>query len=208
PVASILGKKRLVIVADGALQYLSFAALPEPETGREKDGGTEGPRDIVKKRQRNSASKFPSVPASPRPLVSPSPLIVSHELLSLPSASSLAVLRRELAGRAPAPKTVAVIADPVFDADDARVRKSAVDITTLNNQQTTRSGDEQEVLRSAREVGASDTQQRLQRLIFSRREAEAIMSLAPGRSGFEALDFAASRATALDSNLGQYRIIH
>ena len=208
PVASILGKKRLVIVADGALQYLSFAALPEPETGREKDGGTEGPRDIGKKRQRNSASKFPSVPPSPRPPVPPSPLIVNHEILSLPSASSLAVLRRELAGRVPAPKTVAVIADPVFDADDARVRKSALDITTLNNKQTTRSGDEQEVLRSAREVGASDTQQRLQRLIFSRREAEAIMSLAPGRSGFEALDFAASRATALDSNLGQYRIIH
>jgi hypothetical protein len=34
PVAARLGKKRLVIVADGALQYLSFAALPEPATGR------------------------------------------------------------------------------------------------------------------------------------------------------------------------------
>src|SRR5262249_40675065 len=30
PVASKLGKKRLVIVADGLLQYLPFAALPTP----------------------------------------------------------------------------------------------------------------------------------------------------------------------------------
>jgi CHAT domain-containing protein len=134
--------------------------------------------------------------------------MVNHEIVSLPSASSLAVLRRELAGRAPAPKAVAVIADPVFDADDERVKKSAQDVVASNNKQTTRSGDEQEVFRSAREVGAADAQQRLQRLLFSRREAEAIMSLAPGGAGFEALDFAASRATALDSNLSQYRIIH
>ena len=33
PVASQLSGKRLVIVADGALQYVPFAALPKPETG-------------------------------------------------------------------------------------------------------------------------------------------------------------------------------
>jgi hypothetical protein len=32
PVAAQLGNKRLVIVADGALQYIPFAMLPEPET--------------------------------------------------------------------------------------------------------------------------------------------------------------------------------
>ena len=30
PVSELLGTKRLVIVADGALQYIPFAALPEP----------------------------------------------------------------------------------------------------------------------------------------------------------------------------------
>src|SRR5215470_5260338 len=34
PVASRVGRKRLVIVADGALQYIPFAALPEPAPGR------------------------------------------------------------------------------------------------------------------------------------------------------------------------------
>src|SRR5262249_45670485 len=94
PVASQLGKKRLVIVADGALQYIPFAALPAafPENDQEQ----------------NSAD--------------PQPLIVEHEIVSLPSASTLAVLRRETAGRKPAEKSLAVLADPVFSADDARVK--------------------------------------------------------------------------------------
>ncbi|HYW69974.1 MAG TPA: tetratricopeptide repeat protein, partial [Pyrinomonadaceae bacterium] len=37
PIASQLGKKRLAIVADGALQYIPFAALPAPSPGN--DGG-------------------------------------------------------------------------------------------------------------------------------------------------------------------------
>src|SRR6185295_7925609 len=32
PVADQLGKKRLVIVSEGALQYVPFAALPEPQS--------------------------------------------------------------------------------------------------------------------------------------------------------------------------------
>ncbi|MBK8314394.1 MAG: hypothetical protein IPL01_10405 [Acidobacteria bacterium] len=52
------------------------------------------------------------------------PLIVTHEIISLPSASALAVQRKELAGRQPAPKMLAVIADPVFTNTDER-RKSA-----------------------------------------------------------------------------------
>jgi len=85
PVAKQLGTKRLVIVADGALQYLPFSVLPAP--GMETR-----------------------------------PLILDHEIVSLPSASVLAALRRELADRKPAPKTVAVLADPVFEPDDARVK--------------------------------------------------------------------------------------
>ena len=49
------------------------------------------------------------------------PLMVHHEVTSIPSASTLAVLRRELQGRAPAEKVVAVFADPVFDKTDERV---------------------------------------------------------------------------------------
>src|SRR5215467_12637352 len=59
--------------------------------------------------------------ASPQKSSSFVPLIVEHEVTSIPSASTLAVLRRELQGRAPAEKVVAVFADPVFDKSDERV---------------------------------------------------------------------------------------
>ena len=49
------------------------------------------------------------------------PLIADHEVVSLPSASVLSAIRRETAGRRAAPKAVAVLADPVFDANDPRV---------------------------------------------------------------------------------------
>src|SRR5262249_11123778 len=61
PIASQLGRKRLAIVADGALQYIPFAALPAPSHG---NGGG-----------RNSGAE-------------PPPLFVEHEIVSLPSAST------------------------------------------------------------------------------------------------------------------------
>src|SRR5262249_25660713 len=95
PAVSQLGAKRLLIVADGALQYLPFGALPVPDS---------------------------HAPTSTRLTSTSTPMMVEHEIVSLPSASMLAVLRRELAGRQPAAKAVAVLADPVFSADDARVK--------------------------------------------------------------------------------------
>jgi CHAT domain-containing protein len=50
----------------------------------------------------------------------------NHEVVSLPSASALALLRRELAGRPPAPRQAAIVADPLFDpADPAFARLTA-----------------------------------------------------------------------------------
>jgi tetratricopeptide (TPR) repeat protein len=40
PVAGRLGQKRLLIVGDGILQYIPFAVLPEPDSGRAGDEGT------------------------------------------------------------------------------------------------------------------------------------------------------------------------
>jgi tetratricopeptide (TPR) repeat protein len=64
--------------------------------------------------------------ALPAPSTKPGrpPLILNHEIVSLPSASVLSVLRREIAARAPAPLTLAVLADPVFTSDDPRVRRA------------------------------------------------------------------------------------
>ena len=62
------------------------------------------------------------------------PLIVNHEILTLPSASTLAVLRRELAGRPLAPKTLAMVADPVFESADERVKAAQADKALAQSQ--------------------------------------------------------------------------
>ncbi len=151
--AGDLNKARLVIVADGALQYMPFAALPL--------GGK--------------------------------PLIAEHEILSLPSASTLAVLRRELKDRAVAPKTLAVFADPVFEKDDPRLtqdRKPAVNTA----QRTMRDTDNVSVF---------------SRLLYSRREANRILSFVPeAGQRLAALDFAANRAAAFDPKLKEFRFLH
>jgi hypothetical protein len=62
PAASQLGGKRLLIVADGTLQYLPFGALPTPEMERQGDRGTERQGDKETRRQGKSplpTSHFP-----------------------------------------------------------------------------------------------------------------------------------------------------
>lgn len=161
PVAAELKQKRLVVVGEGVLQYVPFAALPSPANDK-------------------------------------SPLIVHHEIVSLPSASVLAVLRNDTATRKPASKTVAVMADPVFSANDPRL---AMGKSQLAHADDSTLADAQ---RSASESGVGE----LTRLHFSRQEAEEIARLAGEKRNLKALDFAASRAAATDDKLGDYRIVH
>jgi CHAT domain-containing protein/predicted negative regulator of RcsB-dependent stress response len=185
PVASQLGKKRLAIVADGALQYIPFAALPAPSAGNDEG--------------RNSGAD-------------PQPLFVGHEIVSLPSASTLATLRRETAGRKPAEKSLAVLADPVFTDDDTRVSR---DVSKAGAKVKTRSTDSAEtdigflqMTRSGWEMGVIGAESGFGRLLSTRREAAAISALVPERERMQALDFEASRTTALRPELGEYRIVH
>jgi len=55
----------------------------------------------------------------------PVPLLVEHEIVRLRSASTLAVLRRETAQRKAAKKSVAVVAEPVFDSNNSRFVRTA-----------------------------------------------------------------------------------
>ncbi len=88
PVAGELGNKRFLIVADGILQYIPFAALPNP-----------------------TQTKF-------------QPLLVEHEIVNAPSASTIAVVRNEIKNRNTAVKKLAVLADPVFNKNDDRVKSN------------------------------------------------------------------------------------
>jgi CHAT domain-containing protein len=149
----------LLIVAEGVLQYVPFAALPAGDATR--------------------------------------PLIVDHEIVNLPSASVLAMLREEFGNRKPASKSVAVIADPVFTANDPRL---ATAVKTAANESPF-----VDAQRSAAESGVND----LSRLRFSRQEADEITRLAGENArSLKAVDFAANRLTATDARLGDYQIVH
>jgi CHAT domain-containing protein/Tfp pilus assembly protein PilF len=208
PIVEQLEKKRLLVVGDGALQYVPFAALPLQATGRLGDretkerGGMDGEGESIHRR----------VAASPRRPVAYKPLIVDHELVILPSASALAVLRRELAGRKPAPKTVAVLADPVFDPGDERFKASEFSNGTgrpeVAQSRTASALLESDLSRSARDLDMRDIRGVLCRLPFTRKEAQSILSLAPADQRFAALDFAANQTTATSDELSRYRYVH
>jgi len=167
PVRDRLGEKRLAVVADGALHYIPFAALPVPESG---------------------------------PAGEPVPLVVDHEVVHLPSAAVLAVQRRELAARPPAPRRAAILADPVFSARDRRLPANSPSTAPTAAQR----GGPETVMRSAREVGLGG----FDRLVWSGEEASAIAALAPAGEVLVARDFAASRATAFSPRLREYRVVH
>jgi CHAT domain-containing protein/tetratricopeptide (TPR) repeat protein len=136
------------------------------------------------------------VPFAALPSGDGKPMIVSHEVVVVPSASVLAAIRRQTAGRAPAAKEIAVFADPVFQRNDPRVRaRSTGEVKLAANSDA--------LTRSADDSGLSA----LNRLRFSRKEAEAITELIPeGR--YAALDFEADREAVTGSSLRDYRRIH
>jgi len=195
PVATELETKRLIIVSDGALQYVPFGALPAPQatlsTQDEKQDLNVQPRVAAGVSRSDTRYR---------------PLIVDHEIVVLPSASVLHVLRRELGGRTPARKSVAVLADPVFSPDDPRLQRAPRHVSKQIDQSGAQVQDSSpsDVERSALESGGTV----FRRLRFTRQEAEAVTALTLADDSLKAVDFAASRAMATSPELRAYRIVH
>jgi CHAT domain-containing protein len=172
PVADRLAAKKLIVVADGALQYIPFAALSDSGTTR--------------------AAKQDY-----------SPLILRHEVVNIPSVSSLAVHRSGVANRQLAPKAVAVIADPVFSAADPRMNKAN---RPSSSQAAAETIGETRIIEHLADnsMGALS----IRRLPFTRQEATQILSVAPRSANLEALDFRANRGMATGDELSNYRYVH
>ena len=166
PVAAQLDRRRIAIVADGALHYVPFGALRLPPSP-DSVGGQE-PRTLLLER---------------------------HEIVYLPSASTLAALRQGEARRRPAAKWLAVFADPVFEADDPRITAAADEASAPLPGQLVRGAD------------SGTPVPRFARLRATRREAEAISKLATAEVAV-ALDFEANRRRVLDATLADYHIVH
>ncbi len=246
PVASELGSKRLVIVADGALQYVPFGALTVP-SGRAIHYRTESGSDRVKTPSARTAGQYrlavaggsvlitrglgrPETHPPPRggtdllshrdflyslgsdrgtdtksgpPTTDYRPLIVDHVIISLPSASALAVQRRNLAGRKPAANAVAVIADPVFSTNDDRLKTNAR--AERRKQEQTDDIASTRIIEHLADGSGTLTIRRLQ---FTRQEADQILAVAPKTGNLKAIDFKANRATATSGELSKYRYVH
>ncbi len=250
PVAEELGNKRLLIVSDGALQYIPFSALPLPGTSGE-DGdcvnqttSTMGKgllgaglskfkqtREFVgepaptEDEQEPDESQLPHImglvgagfsssqprgeilakPALTASETAPTacneerkitPLLANNEIVNLPSATTLGIIRQEQTTRKTAPKAIAILADPVFSSNDERL--------TNNKQKSDRTLPQQLLDRSARETDIGVWQ----RLPGTRTEAEAIMALVPDSERVHGFDFAANREMITNPQLSDYRIIH
>jgi CHAT domain-containing protein/Tfp pilus assembly protein PilF len=165
PVAAQLDRPRLLIVGDGILNYLPFAALFVPETANNN---------------RNQ------------------PLIADREIVMLPSASTLGILRQNYRDRQPPTRMLAMFADPVFSAGDERVKtteatgdRAAIESVNLGLSRASR-----------------DNNLDWKRLKFTRQEAQIVQGLVPRDASTQSLDFNANRAAVTSSNLSQYQIIH
>src|SRR5262249_39569023 len=103
------------------------------------------------------------------------------------------------ARRHSATRLVAVMADPVFEAEDSRVA-----LASPLNSARKRPEKPKDLQRSASESGVL----RFDRLFSTRAEAEEILAFAGGGENLRAVDFEASRANAMRPDLALYRIVH
>src|SRR5439155_17372551 len=97
-------------------------------------------------------------------------------------------------------KTVAVLADPVYSARDARLQKN---VPTTNLDPV---GANTSVRLSVKPPSVEETE--FPRLVSSLWEGKQIVALVPAQEGSLFLDFAANRATATSPELGTYRFLH
>jgi CHAT domain-containing protein/tetratricopeptide (TPR) repeat protein len=178
PAASVIGAKRMLIVADGALNYVPFEAL-------------------VKSGDSGDYSSLPY-------------LIKSNEVIYSPSASVVGAIRQQANNRTG--RAMLILADPVFNSNDARAHGTAVSATG-----ETRGLGIQSALTDVAGNDASPTAESakmqglpLARLAGTRAEAEQIVKLAKS-SGAQAdvwLDLDASEDNIETRDVSKYRVLH
>ena len=181
PVITQLGKRRLIIVADGGLQYIPFETLPI---------------DSFDKREETSGSANQIFPEHMTTLVT------EHEVAYLQSASMLAALRREKSVQESQPEGIVVLADPVFAKDDPRVplearKESSQSIPEIADLQ-----------RSLRDIGGQDGELNFSRLPSTLQEAKMIATAAPFGSTELVTGFQANKSAAMSGAFSQHKILH
>lgn len=178
PAGAALGEKRLLIVADGALNYIPFEALVKTP----------------------DAVDYTALPY----------LIKTNEIIYAPSASVVGAIRQQENKRAG--KTMLILADPVFNSNDARARG----VPATANGETRGLGIQSALTDLAGQAAAPTAETAkmqglpLARLAGTRAEAEQIVKLAKA-SGGQAdlwLDLEASEGNIDARDVSKYRVLH
>lgn len=178
--SSVIGTNRILVVPDGALNYIPFEALVT------QPGGTD----------------YAALPY----------LVKTNEIAYAPSASVVAVIRKQSAAKSTS-KSILLVADPVFNSDDPRAKGITTTTTTgadtrglgLSSALTDVAGTP-----SATSTGAPAQGLMLARLQGTRTEAEQIAKLMQ-TSGGKAdllLDLNANEENVQIKDLKNYRVIH
>jgi CHAT domain-containing protein/tetratricopeptide (TPR) repeat protein len=181
PAVTQLGKRRLIIVADGALQYIPFEILPV---------------DFSDRREETSAS------ANLGCQEQMTTLVTEHEVVYLQSASMLAALRREKRGPESRQEDIVVLADPVFTKDDPRVPSEAREEGNQGIPEIA------ELQRSLRDISGQNGELNFSRLPSTLEEARRIVQAAPLGSTLLITGFQANKSAAMSGALGQHKILH
>lgn len=155
PVLDRIGERRVLVVAPAVLQYIPFGALPDPRFQAFDREDDRWPR----------------------------PVIVSNEVVGIPSVAVLAALRERDVARKPPSGELAMVADPVFNSRDRRLPAGTT---------------------NAKE--AQDTE--LPLLQYADDEARTILPLFPKERTLVAMGFDATRDLIRKGRLGSFRIVH
>ncbi|MBI4750529.1 MAG: CHAT domain-containing protein [Acidobacteria bacterium] len=198
PLRPHLKGPRLLLVADGKLQYIPFAALPFSKENPERE--TKPVAELLSKEKKNP---------EPRTL-NPEPqavLLDSFELITLPSASILTALSKpDTTNR---PQRLAIFADPVFRSEEVPVTNQSAPLEHATPNRN---------LTKAELLGKPTTEQprepaivqqlNIQRLPFTRIEAEEISKLFPAEQVLKAIAFDASLDKVRTTDLTRYSMLH
>ena len=152
PLSAKLQTRRLIVVADGILQYVPFQILRTSASAKE-------------------------------------PMVSRFDIVDAPSASALAIVRRERTARQPGSKLVVGFGDAVFSSEySPQPIKADTNSSDARSKQTSRFRD-------------------LPRLFNAKRELRAIGDLAGNDSAFY-VEYDATRDRFLNVDLSQFRIVH
>lgn len=133
-------------------------------------------------------------------------LLAHHEILIEPSASAVAILRRNGAARTTPPKLLAMIADPVFNPNDDRLQRAGIPLVADAGKSTDSAPPP--LLARAADPAELDGSGSLPRLKGSGTEARTILEMGPPEEELALLGFDANKNAVLNARLSDYRIVH